>query len=664
MQAGCAGMEALECGVPSKAQGLLLKGWEKPMARVAILVPFAEMRELTKPLLTGISQHVTVICLEYIRTEAAAARARELELQGCELIIARGSQASIIKQTVKLPLVEIVVTTQELGLIVMQLKEELERERPRIGLIGFANMLGDTTHFNTLFGIELHTYMIENSDELRGAVELAQRDGCDAVIGGDTVCEEAARLGLPSRFIPAGEESVRNALEIASSVCYAIDIEKKNSAEMDTMLNYTFSGIMQVDSQGIVQRINRAGYDLLEQIPGELLGRHVTKVIPNFNQKVLDDTLQLGKEAYAFVLDLHNKAAVINLAPIRVDGVITGALLTFQEGKRIIEMDSELRRELYQRGYIAKYSFEKLPAGGREAEALARLGRRIAKYSAPVLLTGEEGVGKSILAQCIHNESLARTNAFVPLDCSAWLPETLDTMLFGNYTTRKDSPACMAELARDGTLFLSHVEALPFETQYKLLSLVQGKFMHNGSNRPVGVNVRVIAASSVNLPARVERGEFRSDLYYALSVLSMEVPPLRRRRDDILPWMDHYLTGWQESYKRYIHLTQGARQYLLKYDWPGNLNQLDTVCQRIVLLTEKRNIDETFLRAQLEQVAPKLLPGTEKVVLYKDQKAVHIAELLRQYGGNREKVAAELGVSKTTLWRYIKKYGIEADFSY
>lgn len=117
----------------------------------------------------------------------------------------------------------------------------------------------------------------------------------------------------------------------------------------------------------------------------------------------------------------------------------------------------------------------------------------------------------------------------------------------------------MAEPARDGTLFLSHVEALPFESSYKLLSLVQGKFLHNGSNRPVGVSVRVIAASSVNLPARVERGEFRSDLYYALSVLSIEVPPLRRRRDDILPWMEYELNEWQERYKRYIHLTQGAR---------------------------------------------------------------------------------------------------------
>lgn len=127
------------------------------MARVAILVPFAEMRELAAPLLAGVSRHMTVICLEYLRTEAVASRARELELQGCELIIARGAQASIIRHAVKLPLVELCVTTQELGLVMLQFKEELGCERPRIGLIGFAHMLCDTSHFHTLFGIDLRT---------------------------------------------------------------------------------------------------------------------------------------------------------------------------------------------------------------------------------------------------------------------------------------------------------------------------------------------------------------------------------------------------------------------------------------------------------------------------------------------------------------------------
>lgn len=633
------------------------------MAKVAVLVPYPELCAVMRPLI-GLYPYIHAVTVEYTPTDGIAARAAELEKQGCELIIARGVHARLAKHAVQIPIVEMRVTTQELGVVLLELKKDLGDARPHIGVVGFNNMLGDTTRMGDLFGVDLSYYLVERSEELAPAVEEAQHAGCRAVVGGDIVCDHAKLIGMPHRFIAAGTESIKNALDIASRVCYAIDLEKRSSAEMDTMLGYTFSGIMQVDRSGVIRRVNRAGYDLLGEIPGELIDRSVTDALPNLSQKVVQDALYQGKEAYAFLLDIRHKAVVMNIAPIKVDGDIDGAILTFQEGRRIIEMDSELRRELYQRGFIARYSFDKLVAKSRETQDLIRLAKRMSKYSAPILLMGEAGSGKAILAQCIHNESLLRGNAFVPVDCSAWLPETLDNHLFGNYSTRRDNPDSMAELAQDGTLYLSHIEALPSETQYKLLNLIRGRFWHNGANRPAAANVRVIASSDVNLIARIEKGEFRSDLYYALSVLSLELLPLRRRREDIPGWVEFYLGEWQEKYKRYVRLTQDASEFMQAYDWPGNLEQMSSVCERIVLLTEKHSIDEVFLRRQLEQVTPNLLPGTEKVVLYKDRRAVEIAELLHKYGGNREKVAAELGVSKTTLWRYIKKYGIEPDYTY
>lgn len=633
------------------------------MAKVAVLVPQQGMCEMASHLVDQFP-NVDIMCLEYIQSEQVGVRARELEAQGCELIIARGVHAGIIKRSVKVPLVEIKVTAQELGMVMLDIKRELGVERPRIGLLGFKNMFCDTRPFDALFGIEMRTYLVERGEELAPAVERAHQDGCQAVVGGDIVCAYAQAAGLPSRFIPSGLESMRTALETASQVCYAIDLEKHDSAEMDAMLNYTFNGIMRVDREGVIQRVNRAGYDLLGAIPGEVLGRSVTEVLPSLKQTAFVDALGQGDEIYAFLLDIQHRALVVNMAPIRVGGKIDGAILTFQEGQRISEMNSELRRELFQRGYIARHTFSNTVHKSQKAQAQEKLAKRIAKYSAPILLSGEQGSGKSIMAQCIHNESLRRDNAFIWLDCKAWLGETLDTMLFGNVTTRKDSTACMAELAQDGTLYLEHVEALPTETQYKLFSLIRGRFLHNGSNRPVAASVRVIASTSVNLAAKVEQGEFRSDLYYVLNVLSLELPPLRRRREDILGWAAFYLREWQATYKRYVHLTQGAQKMLQNYDWPGNLDQLNSLCERIVLLTERRSVDEVFIRKQLEAVTPKPVAGAEKVVVYKDPKAVELAELLRRHGGNRAAVAAELGISKTTLWRYVKKYGIEMDFAY
>lgn len=634
------------------------------MAKVAILVPQEEMCALAAPLVPEFA-NISLMCLDYINyneTHLAVSRAQEVEAQGCELIVARGVQARMIKYNTSVPVVEIQITTQELGLVILDLKRELNCENPRVGLICFDNMVGDTTHFSDLFGVDWQTYFVKNSEELSATVDQAKEDGCLAVIGGNIVCGRARELELPHRFLPTSSESLYNALRTASRVCYAIDQEKQNLTEMDTMLNNTFSGIVQVDNEGVIQRINRAGYTLLNQTPGELLGRKATQVIPNLNKRLLDDALMFGEESYAFVMNIHQRAVVVNIAPIRIDEEIRGAILTFQEGKRIIDMDSELRRELYQRGYVAKYDFDRLICKSKETQALVKTAKRIAKYSAPILLTGESGSGKNIIAQCIHKESLSQNSAFISVDCSAWLPETLDDMLFGNYSTRKDAPLCIAEMAQNGTLYLSHVEYLMLETQYKMLNLIQGRFLRNGSNSAVSANVRVIASTDSNLITKVEKGEFRRDLYYALNVLSLEVLPLRRRREDIQSWVDFYLNEWQEKYKRYIQLTNGARQFIREYDWPGNLDQIESTCERVVLLTEKRNIDEVFLRKQLEQVTPKMTAEAEKIVVVQDPKAMEITELLSRHYGNREKVAAELGISKTTLWRYMKKYGIEANY--
>ena len=236
-------------------------------------------------------------------------------------------------------------------------------------------------------------------------------------------------------------------------------------------------------------------------------------------------------------------------------------------------------------------------------------------------------------------------------------------MLFGNYTVRKDSSVdSYAEMAQDGTLYLSHVEMLPLETQYKLLCLIRGRFLHNGPSR------RWQPTSASSLPARSAslRGSKRANSEATCTMPSASSAskccPCAATGGDILGWTAFYLDEWQEKYKRYVHLTQGAQRYLQEYEWPGNLDQLNSVCERLVLLTQKRNIDEVFLRQQLEQIAPRTLPGTEQIVLYKDQKAVEIAALLKKHHGNRQQVAAELGVSKTTLWRYLKKYGIDPDY--
>lgn len=260
------------------------------MAKVAVLVPNQEMSTIAKSL-TGEFPSISLMAIESIQTDQAVRRAGELEQQGCDLIVARGVQARAIKRSVKLPLVEISVSQQELASVVLELKEELGLPCPRIGLIGLSNMFSDTSQFDRLFGIDLNLYMVEQNDELAAAAVRAFSDGCNAVIGGDIVCENARREKLPYKFIPSGVESLRNALTVAARVAYAIDLEKRNSAEINALLNYTFSGIVQVDREGIIRRVNRISYNLLEHPADTLLGRPISEILPNLNQNVLDNAL-------------------------------------------------------------------------------------------------------------------------------------------------------------------------------------------------------------------------------------------------------------------------------------------------------------------------------------------------------------------------------------
>ncbi|MBQ6986904.1 MAG: sigma 54-interacting transcriptional regulator [Oscillibacter sp.] len=631
------------------------------MATMAVLVPYQEMCPLAEEMF-GAYPSLSRVCVEYVRNEQVESRARELEKQGCDILMARGLHAIRMKRAVKLPVVEIRVTAQELGELVLDLREELGRNRPKIGLLGFENMLCDTSRFDRLYDLELHRYLvsdtIDTENALRSAVRQAVREGCQAVLGGEVVCETAKELGLRHRFIPGSRESLRAAFEIAKHIGYAIDQEKSARAEIETMLDFALNGIVRVDQSGVVLRANASASRYAGR--ENAVGREITEAFPALKRDILDRVLREGEEAYSILMPSGGRELVVNAAPIRVDGKADGALFTFHEGQRVMQMSTELHHELYLRGYLADWRFESIPMQNKEKRRLLQKIRQVSKYGAPVLLTGEAGCGKQITAECIHNESFA--GAFFSLDCRASRPETLDAMLFGN--TPSDKSLCLVEAARNGTIYFAHVEFLSAELQYRLLRLIRGNFMRNGSNLPQETNVRIIASTNANLVARVEKGTFRSDLYYALNALGFTLPPLRECREDILPWVELFLNRWRKRYGRPVRLTQDAKDYLERYDWPGNLNQVNSVCEQMVLLAERRNVDEGFLRRQIERLTPKLLPGTEKIVLYRDERAVEIAELLKKYNGNRQKVADELGISKTTLWRHMKRYGIGKDFGY
>ena len=636
------------------------------MAKAAILMPYPDLKDIFDTLI-GNYPRLTPMTVEYVETDKVADKALSLAREGCDLIIARGLQARLIRAAVEIPVIEMRASTQELETLVLDLKAKTKAPQsavPRLGIIGFFNMFHSTERFNSLLHVDLKVYTATDIDQYTGLVMQAVSDGCQGVIGGEVVMKQASALGLSSSFLSMGEESAREALEAASLVGYSVDLLKRSHAEISAMLDNTAYAIVQVDESGNIRLANRVFCQLSGKKLPEIVDTPVESLIRDLSVNDLHAVLSDAQEIEAAVVTLGHRTALMSIMPVLLDNRVSGAILTFQESARVTEMDSTLRKETARQGQIAHYTFDQIFAANPAFQQVIAQLKRLSRYAVPILLQGESGTGKGYLAQCIHNESLRRDSVFVTLDCSASHPDDLDEKLFGRYSSRKDGDSSAVELARGGTLYIRQVEQLSLETQYKVLQLTRGQFRGNSSNLPMPIDIRLVLSTEANLPQKVREGTFRKDLYYALNALRIDVPPLRSRREDIPSWFNAVLSDTCRAIGRQIHLTDEASSILQDFDWPGNLDQMAGLCVRLVLLSEKRGVSADSLLHHLREMTNEQNLSTgqlEETVI--NPRAQELLELLNRFHGNREKAAAELGISKTTLWRRMKKYGIARDLT-
>ena len=305
------------------------------------------------------------------------------------------------------------------------------------------------------------------------------------------------------------------------------------------------------------------------------------------------------------------------------------------------------------------------------------LAQRFANYEANVLLLGETGTGKELFAQSIHNASLRQREPFVAVNCGALPVSLLESELFGYVdgaftgASRKGKKG-MLEIADKGTIFLDEISEMDWQGQAHLLRVLEEHTITRiGDDKVIQVDVRVIAASNKNLRKLVEEGKFREDLYYRLNVLTLNIPPLREREQDLALLARHFLVQFGEKYKKAVELTPAAEQVLAGYPWPGNVRQLRNFCERLAVIAGTNRLEADFIIRQLEgvymirwdDIAPRMqpeLPSTEGALAPTEKE--QIVEALNQAGGHRQKAAELLGISKSSLWRRMKKYQIGERF--
>jgi DNA-binding NtrC family response regulator len=290
---------------------------------------------------------------------------------------------------------------------------------------------------------------------------------------------------------------------------------------------------------------------------------------------------------------------------------------------------------------------------------------RIAGSDANVLLLGENGTGKSLLAQLLHQWSARRAQPFVKVNIGGLAPTLFEAELFGHvrgaYTDARQDRAGRFELADGGTLFLDEIGNLPLQQQPKLLRAIEdGEFERLGSSRTQRVDVRIVAATNADLDAEVAAGQFRQDLLYRLNTFQVRVPPLRERDADILPLARHYLAAACARYRRPLPtLARDAERALLGYAWPGNVRELAHAMERAALLADGATLGSDALRLQPAQGAA--VPALSAQLTLEEAEALLLRQALAQQQGNLQRTADQLGITRQSLYRRLGKHGLRSD---
>lgn len=329
------------------------------------------------------------------------------------------------------------------------------------------------------------------------------------------------------------------------------------------------------------------------------------------------------------------------------------------------EENIHLKRALKQR-----YNFSNIVGKSEKMLRIFDLVAQVAPSRSTVLIQGESGTGKELIAKALHSNSNRRDKPFVPINTSAMPTELLESTLFGHvkgaFTSAIASKKGLFEVAHSGTLFLDEIGTMSLETQAKILRVLQDRrFMHLGGTQEIQVDVRIIAATNVDLRQAVREGRFREDLYYRLNVITLEMPPLRSRREDIPLLTQHFLKHFSEENELPLRtLTPEALRVLMDYDWPGNVRELENVMERGVVLSSTPQIPVDLLPDHMtgKQYSPTLLEHNADASLFEileDLERRIIIAKLERCKWNQTEAAEQFRVPLSTLNQKIKRLNIE-----
>ena len=443
------------------------------------------------------------------------------------------------------------------------------------------------------------------------------------------------------------------------------------------ILKMTSDGFIITDTEGNVREINKQYADFFGKSRSEIIGKSILNIIPN--SKMIDIVKHKFSEEDAVhkYIDGEAKGNSVIVSRSYVEdedgNVVAGVaqvkfkVQTLAVAKKLMNEYEEL--EYYREEFQNQNRVDNIIGSDTKFREIVKECLKVAKTDIPVLLTGEKGTVKEVMAKALHTNSLRYDKPFVSINCAAIPFELLESELFGYMDgaftgAKRGGKKGKFQLANGGTIFLDEIGDMPSSMQAKLLRVLQEKEIEPlGSEKSIPLDVRVVAATRQDLEAKMKDGSFREDLYYRLSVFNIHIPPLRERGGDSLELAEFFLDELNHKYKTYKTFSKAVKAYFLKYQWPGNVREVNNVVQSAYAISTENIIDINDIPARmLQQEKPAINLDKNKKSLGQmvdDYEKDVILELLKKHKGNCLEAAKEAGIHKSNFYRKLQKYGIK-----
>ncbi|TGE38983.1 PAS domain-containing protein [Desulfosporosinus fructosivorans] len=449
---------------------------------------------------------------------------------------------------------------------------------------------------------------------------------------------------------------------------------KQLQRTLEVVLNTAYDGLIVVNKEGIVTMTNQAFANFFQKAPEDLMGKHITEVYKN--PKFID-VLETGEPVIGYIHDLNGHEIIASRIPIIQDGKIVGALgkVVFKDVNELYALTKKVDSLRYELDYYKKTmqqkndsALELLKGNNPIMASLVQTAQRVAKSGSTVLLRGESGTGKELFAQLLHSESSRSQGAYIKVNCAAVPENLLESELFGYeegaFTgARKGGKIGKFELADGGTLFLDEIGDMEMGMQVKLLRVIQEREIERlGSNKPRKVDVRLVAATNRDLEGMIRDKQFREDLYYRLNVVTLTIPPLRERKDDIESLIQTFLKKFNLQFAQTVtDISTETQNVLMKHRWPGNIRELENIIERAFNMLDGSEIQIKHLPSYLQILAghgtrPFVGGSLENILAGVEKEALIYA--LETAKGNKVQAAKNLGLSRAGLYKKLKKHDL------